>query len=148
MSADVMFAAERVRDLWGDLPRLAQAHHEERGVPEPLDLDFMQYEVLDALQRIRCYTARIGGALVGYASYIVGGTMHHRTLKRATHEALYVMPEYRAGGTGARLLAYAERMLASEGIASVTAQGNSETHARLYARLGYRADDTIYVKDL
>lgn len=152
VATDIAFARERVRDLWDELLPLMAAHLAERdtaGDLPPLDVDQVQYEVLDALGKHRAFTARADGELVGYASFVVSSHLHHRTDVRAVHDALYVKPDYRGGMGGAALIAYADRMLRAEGIGTVhqVAAAGSPL-GRALECLGHRPYETTYVKRL
>lgn len=152
VAADITFARERVRDLWDEVLPLMAAHLAERdaaGDLPPLDVDQVQYEVLDALGKHRVYTAREDGLLVGYASFVVHTHLHHRTDVRAVHDGLYVLPSHRGGMGGAALIAYADRMLRAEGIGTVhqvAAVGSAL--GRALECLGHLPYETTYIKRL
>ncbi len=147
VATDAVFACERIRDLWTELVPLMAEHHGERGDLAPLDIDFRRYEVLDAQGCLRCYTARVDGELIGYASFVVGTDTHHRSLLRAFHDALFVRPEHRPGGVALRLIRFTEDALAHDGVAEIAQKARGPVGA-LLERLGYAAQETTYLKTL
>jgi len=143
---DIAFGCKRVRDLWDELLPLMARHHAERGDLPPLDVDTVQYEVLDALQRIRVFTARAGGVLVGYASFVLAAHLHHRTQRRAVHDVVYVVPEHRSM-TSLQLLLYADRALRAEGVEEIVQVAPTDgAFGMVLERLGYRAAEITYLK--
>lgn len=152
-TAAITFACERVRDLWDELLPLMVAHHEERreATPSlpPLEVDLVQYEVLDATTNLRVYTARADGELVGYACYVLANHLHSRSERVAHHDGVFLAREHRAALAGVELVLHAERALRAEGVAIVyqAAAAGSPT-GRMFERLGYVATETTYAKRL
>ena len=150
---DIAFACERIRDLWDEVLPLMVAHHRERAetTPDlpPLEIDQVQYEVLDAMGRLRVYTARADGALAGYASFVLAQPLHHKGTATAVHDALFLLPAHRLGLTGLQLVSHADRELAAEGIARVlqVAPVGSGLGPAL-SRLGYHPLEITYTKRL
>jgi hypothetical protein len=152
VATEISFARERVRDLWDELVPLMAAHLAERedaGELPPLDIDRVQYEVLDALGKHRAFTARADGELVGYASFVVTTSLHHRTDLRAMHDALYLLPGHRSGLAGIQLIAFADRELRAEQVSTIhhVAPAGSPL-GRALERMGNRPHEMIYVKRL
>jgi hypothetical protein len=123
-AGDVSFQRERVADLWAELLPLFVQHHAASDGPlrnERLNVDTDTYELVDEAGGLRCFTARDAeGTLIGYAGFFVREHLHHKHLKIASHDVLFVAPSHREGATGLRLMAYANGELAREDVSLVT----------------------------
>lgn len=134
-------------ELWP----LLKAHRDEVTVflDVPLSPDWPTYKALDAAGILRIFTARVtGGALVGYAVFLVTRHLHYSVVS-AMQDILYLSPECRRGMTAKRMLAFAEKGLAASGVDVITQ--HSKKHKDLSALLtfmGYQPMDTIWYKRL
>ncbi|HXF44847.1 MAG TPA: GNAT family N-acetyltransferase [Burkholderiaceae bacterium] len=145
-------ARERAPDLWPEIMPLLQAHYREIATFQDiaLDPDVDAYNTAEAAGLLRCFTARRGGVIVGYAIFLVRTSVHYRQSLQAVEDVLFVDPRYRGTLIGWRLVRYAERALAAEGV-QVVSHHVKLTHpalGQLLARLGYMPIETIYVKRL
>jgi GNAT superfamily N-acetyltransferase len=86
----------------------------------PLDVAWDHYEAVEKLGMFRIYTARLAQELIGYACYQVSHHLHYRSSIHAVQDVLYLTPEHRGLEIGGQLVAYADAMLASEGVQVVT----------------------------
>jgi len=150
---EIAFGCERVRDLWDEILPLMVAHHSEVAEREPnlppLNIDRIQYEVLDALGSLRVYTVRVDNELVGYASMIITKPLKACGTLTAVHDALYLKPEHRLGLTGLKLIAFADAELAAEGVVRVLQIAPVGTGlGKALERLGYAPLEITYTKRL
>lgn len=108
--ADARAGAENVE-------RLLYRHWEEIAHFKdiPLDVDWPVYETAEAAGKLRIYTVRDGGDLVGYAVYTLGQAPHYKGSLQAIQDVIFLAPEYRRGTAGIQLVAYADTMLKAEG---------------------------------
>jgi GNAT superfamily N-acetyltransferase len=94
------------------------------------------------------WVAEAEGRLTGYLIAVTVFSLEHGGLMAEIDE-LYVLPEARSRGVGARLLATAEAALAAEGCVRLQLQlGAANAAARgFYERRGYRARDGYRLLD-
>ena len=141
---------------------LLKEHHEELGVHKaeiPLDPDFDGYRALEECGRLRAFTARADGRLVGYITYVLGPALHYRSSYHAVEDLIFLEPEHRRGGLGSRLLIEGEKavleLARAAGYPYVRFMNHIKRHhdeareggmSRFYARHGYEHTDSIVCK--
>ena len=82
-----------------------------------LDPDYEGYQSLEDLGLLRIFTARsASGKLVGYMLIMINNHMHHKTVKYAMSDLIYVTPEYRDGKAAVGLIEYAKKNLKTDGV--------------------------------
>lgn len=116
----------------------------------PLNIDIDRYLELEAADKLRIFTARINGVLVGYAVFIVGYNMHYLESFQAVQDIVYIDPAFRGMWLGVRLLRHCDEQLALEGV-QVAAHHVKIKHPALgviLKRLGYSAVETIFTRRL
>lgn len=128
------------------------AHHKEVDVNNydlELNPDWKQYYKLEEAGALRILTARDNGKLVGYFFTLVWPSLHFAQVLQATSDILYVMPEYRRGGTGAKLIKEAEKMMQDAGATRgyIVAKANTAA-ARMLPRQGYKLVENVFFKVL
>ena len=151
MSA-MRYQTELVSGLWDEAMPLLEKHYREiaRYKDIALDPDRAVYAAIEAAGKLRCYTGRDGGRLVGYAVFFLMTDPHRRTVLQALQDVLFIEPQSRKGlMAGVRLIRYAEEQLAAEGVQVVY------HHVKLINRLGnllgsigYEIDGEVYAKRL
>ena len=116
----------------------------------PLDPDYTVYEALAKLGVIACYTVRSGGALVGYAVYIVKRHPHYRNHIWAISDLFWVDPSHRDGKIGDALFAFIEDSLHAKGVhvMHTTVKVAHPAPAFLLSRRGHAKIETGYSKRL
>jgi hypothetical protein len=117
----------------------------------PLDIDIGGYIALERADRLRAFSARRDGRLIGYCIYIVTpGSLHSKSTKRATCTDWFLRPEERRGWRGIALRRYAERKLASESVVIVATavMESSKAAQAILVRDGYTLTEHIYTKVL
>lgn len=145
----MILARERAsQPLFDEITPLLQAHWEEiRHYPDiPLDPDWNAYLNIQDAGRLRVFTARREGVLVGYAIYFVGPHPHYKSTVFAVQDILFVRPELR-GGAGAKLILWADQALKDEGV-QVVVQHVKMKHdfSPMLERMGYEVMDKILVR--
>jgi len=146
------YRAEPVARVWGELLPLLEAHYHEVAHYQdiPLCPDRERYEAVEANGMLRLYTARDdAGALVGYAVFFVQTNAHYATSLQAVQDVLFVHPDYRGHRDGARLVAWCDEQLRSEGV-QVVYQHVKDTldWSPLLAALGYERIESIWGRRL
>ena len=123
---------------WTELGR----HKEAR----PLDINRAFYFAADAADKMRWYTLRRDGALLGYACYVLmPGHLHYRTWRYAMADTFFVDPAYGGRAWGyVRLFRCARADLAAAGCKSIIGHDRGPGLAAVYRRLGYDRIETLY----
>lgn len=115
----------------------------------PLDPDFEKYRKLDALDMVKCFTARRGGELVGYVVYFTAFSLHHRTVKSAHGDIVYVKADLGLGRVVFLLLEAAEATMRAEGVQYCGWFVHQDGRARqILERRGYKADELVMEKKI
>lgn len=147
-----IFQVEDVRNCWGELPRLIEAHRKElRGDEDESYPDQEWYNGLYEDGRLVFYSVRLEqtNELVGYSTVVLANDNQREGYKNAHQDALFIEKKYRIGSTGAYFLRYIERDCCNRGairiFQSVTP---SKDFSKLLLRGGYKLATTIYAKIL
>ncbi len=114
-----------------------------------LEIDWAKYEAAWAAGKLRIFTARIGGRIVGYAAYVVDTNPHYKGSLQAVQDVLYLIPERRGLLIGSQLIAFADRQLREEGV-QATYQHSKVAHPMdaVLKRQGYELVDSLWAKRL
>lgn len=140
---------EHLVDAWPEMNQLYREHYEEIAFYKDIALEPDEETYMALAPALRVYTVRDGGALVGYAMFLVRPNPHYRSSLTATQDVLYLKPAYRRGMTGVRLLRHAEDRLRAEGVQVVYHHAKRTNRVgELLGRLGYDLVDTIWAKRL
>ena len=115
----------------------------EMPAPKP---DHEAYGAMERFGVLYSYGAFEADKLVGFIVVLVSCLPHYSSLM-ATIESFYVLPDSRKYGTGARLLACAEKLAHDSGCAAVmvTAPKGGRL-AKAMGAMGYRASHDVFVK--
>lgn len=114
-----------------------------------LNPDWDAYESLEVQGKLKIFTARDDGRLVGYFVVIVGVNLHYKDHLFASNDILYLSPEYRKGFTGIKLIKFAEKYLKADGVSVLTI--NTKVHKpfdKLMDFLKFRKIERVYSKYL
>lgn len=160
----ITFQRERAHDLWAAIMPLLHEHKDEiSAYPDILlNPDIDRYNAVEARGALRCYTARLHGALVGYSINFVDFNLHYRDSFQANQDVLFVMKAHRHGRIGVGLIRYKEQQLQAEAVQvtyehiKATAQVREALAAlrhrtdvgALLEKMGYTLIDLIYAKRL
>jgi L-amino acid N-acyltransferase YncA len=152
VATQAVYQRERVDALWDEITPLLQQHWEEIAFYDdiPLVPDREAYALMEMAGFLRCYTARIGGSLVGYAAFTVRKALHYATSIQAQYDVVYLDPQHRGGMVGLKLLQYSDAQLQAEGVqvAYHHAKVGHPALAKCLERMGYEAQDVVYGKRL
>ena len=141
---------ERVHGLWEESAAiLAEGAAQFDPFPDlPLEIDRAAYESLEAVGRLRVYTARIDGVLAGYAVFVVGTAPRRRNLLEAHQNVVHAAEATKARVTPA-LVRHAEKALGAEGVKMVYHSSPMGCRfARLLEILGYKPIAQVHAKRL
>lgn len=152
LAPTTVFSTETLTQFLPDAAPLLQKHWDEiaqwRDIP--LAPDEEQYRVHDEAGKLRIYTARVDGRLVGYCVFFLGFNIHYKSSLQATQDVLFVDPECRQSRIGLQLIHHAENELRAEGVQAVYqhVKANHLTLAVILERHDYELIDLIYGKRL
>lgn len=135
----------------GRLEQLLERHYHEIAHFKDiaLDIDWEMYEKADELGKLRCFSARIDGELVGYVGHIVNRNPHYMGSLQAVQDVIFISPERRGIFAGSRLIAFSDQCLASEGVQVVYHHTKAAFPMdSILKRNGYALVDTLWAKRL
>jgi len=152
MDARITLQRQYAPDLWTEILPLLHEHKEEIAHYPDIELapDVEAYNHAEGAGVLRCYTARVNGALMGYAVFFVKRNMHYRHSLQAVQDVLFVTKSHRHGRVGLQLIRYSEEQLRAEGVQVVYQHlklAIPQTIA-LFHKLGYEDIDLIVGKRL
>lgn len=149
------FAWERFGAIHRELPKLFERHWQEVALNHdkvPLDPDWDKYFQLDIAGMLRVLTVRVEERLVGYHFILIYPALHYFSTMTAESDMFYLLPRYRKGLTGYRLLKIARDTLAENGVKmhainiKLHIEQDRGTLAPLLRRMGYTATEVQFVK--
>ncbi len=151
-SKAVEFAVEKFSDTVVEASELLRLHYAEIAPYQDLfklNPDIATYMKLQATGILYIVTARSAGKLVGYVSLIVKEHVHYKDVLMATDDIHFLHPDWRKGGTGLRMLKFAEQKMREMGVKVMALRTKvASNHGVLFERLGYEPMDVVYLKRL
>lgn len=114
---EIKFTKETFHETIEEAKPLLIQHWEELARNKelfPLDPDYESYFSLEKLGKLRIYTVRRNGELIGYACYMVSKNLHYRTMTCAVSDIFWLHPSVRRGSLGIKLFKFIESELSSE----------------------------------
>tara|TARA_B110000495_G_scaffold18686_1_gene13223 strand:- start:22698 stop:23141 length:444 start_codon:yes stop_codon:yes gene_type:complete len=129
---------------------LAELEWEESGHPtESLVIDWDSYFALEEAGRLKFFTARKEGLLIGYFVVIVSSPFTAKGELVGSYEAVYVSKDHRKSTVARRLFKFVEDCMKEDGIYRVIASSSSKNPiGRFLNRLGYQEIETKYERVL
>lgn len=144
------FRQELLKDARTDAEELIEAHWREIALNRDkikLNPDWDAYEDLERAGKLRIFTARDSGELIGYFVVLVGRHLHYRDHIFASNDILFLAKDHRRGHTGKNLIQFAEKCLREDGVSVLTI--NTKIHKPfdvLMRYLGFRCVERLYQK--
>lgn len=133
------------------LGRLAEENRAEveSALSERVALDIEMYAHLQAQGLLLAMAALDDeGALVGYACALIAPNLHYGFLM-AVNDAVFVSRSCRSRGYGLRLMREVQRVAKERGARLMVWQAKMDSSLnKVLQRLGYRAEEINYVKEL
>jgi len=129
------------------LPLLGN-HHEEIEHYKDLEINvgWGVYQKLADAGKVKIYTARRDGVLVGYAVFVITPNLHY-SVWQAVQDVFYVDPGERGAMLGTKLIKFAEECLTKLEIQSIYHSVNVvHDFGPLLKRQGYIHTENIYTK--
>lgn len=143
------FSVESLKDVWNDVIRLAVDHWAETEMYRhgqkfaPSYDRYIQYE--NAGWLMQCI-ARDKGQMVGYATMYIVPSMHTQMVI-ATEDTFFLLPEYRKGRNGVRLVKFVEDECRKRGAVEIMMTAKLTNQAgRFMECLGYEQVAKQYSK--
>jgi len=129
---------------------LAELEWEESGHPtETLVIDWDSYFALEEVGRLKFFTARKDGLLIGYFVVIITSPLTTKGELVGSYDAVYVHKDYRKSTVARRLFKFVEDCMKEDGIYRLIASSSSKNPiGRFLNRLGYKEIETKYERVL
>jgi GNAT superfamily N-acetyltransferase len=147
----MIFATETLRGTIEEAAPLLERNWAESADDRdqtPLLPDWDRYAALERAGALHVTTARVDGALVGFAAFVLGNSLHSRGLRLATCDTVWLAPEHRKGRAGMRLIRAAEVALAELGVGKAVMSVKPNGVGALLRRLGYSPVEQVFVRRL
>ena len=146
----MLFQIEKVQDIKDEVQPLLEMHWEQIALNRDkikLNPDWDEAQKLCETGRLKIFTSRKDGKLVGYFAVIVGTSLHYKDHKFANCDVIYVHPDHRTGMTGYKLIKNAESYLKKSGVSVINI--NTKVHTpfdKLMVKMGYNLIERLYSK--
>ena len=129
---------------------LAVLEWDESGHPtQDLHIDWDSYNRLEGEGRLKFFTARKEGILIGYFVVIVAAPLTSKYDPMGVYDAVYVHKDYRKSTVGKRLFKFVETCMKEDGIYRVLASSSVKNPiGNFLTRMGYHEVETKYEKVL
>lgn len=144
------YQQEFLASVYVEIQQLIKDHWQEIAVNKDrikLNPDWDAYEELEKNNRLKIFTAREDGNLVGYFVVITGVNIHYKDHLFGQNDVLYLSKDHRKGFTGIKLIKFAERCLKEDGISVLNI--NTKDHKpfdKLLDHMGYNMIERVYQK--
>jgi hypothetical protein len=144
----VTFQVESVKACRDEVMPLLEQHYEEIAQfkeVQKLDPDWDTYARIEEQGKLWVMTARSDGYLVGYIVMLLTRDMHYKTLMKATEDIHFLLPQFRKGLTGYRMLAKMKAAMKEKGVHTISLRTKANAdHGVLFERLGGVLHDLVY----
>ena len=143
-------AHECLASVQEDIKPLIKEHWEIVAVNQGkilLNPHWEEYAKLDAAGKLRVFTCRKDGQLVGYCVLTIGQSLHYKDHIFANNDVTFVLPEHRSGATGYYLLKFAEDYCLKNNISLMNI--NTKVHVPfdvLLISMGFDLIERVYSK--
>ena len=129
---------------------LAELEWEESGHPtESLVIDWDTYFALEEAGRLKFFTAREEGKLIGYFVVLIISPLTTKGELIGAYDAVYVHKDYRKSTVARRMFKFVEDCMKEDHIYRVVASSSSKNPiGKFLNRLGYSEIETKYEKVL
>lgn len=148
-SSALSYQVETLADVRQDILPLIDRHYEEIAQfkdLQKLDPDWDSYAALARGGNLWVLTVRDDGRLVGYMVMVIARARHYKTLLMASEDIHYLLPEYRKGLAGYRMIAKTVAAMKARGVHLTTLRTKAaKSHATLFERLDGELSDLVYV---
>jgi GNAT superfamily N-acetyltransferase len=149
----ISFQPEHWSHFSQDASALFPLHWAELAVNQDhikLDCDYERYQKLDDMGMLYVLTARSESRLIGYVVCFLITHMHYKSSGMfALADMYFLLPEYRKGGCGAKMLMAMEQDLKKMGVTQAHMSCKvHQDHSKLFDRMGWKLTDYTFIKYL
>ena len=149
----ITYKPEKIVDIIPELKSIVGLHWSEIGAFDrdnvPLDVDWDKYVAMEEVGVVKMLTVRSDGCLIGYYIAFVTFHPHYKQTLFADCDIMFLLPSYRKGFTGYKLIKKAEEYLFSIGVQiNILSTKANKDLAKLTERLGYKPLDIKYYKEV
>lgn len=148
----IKYQQEFLNQVESDSKYLLKLHWDEIALNKDhikLNPDWESYYELEQSGKLRIFTARNKGNLVGYFVVIVSSNLHYKDHLFASNDIVYLHKDYRKGFTGIKLVKFAEKCLKEDGVSVLAI--NTKVHQPfdvVLERLDFNMVERVYSKYL
>jgi len=148
----IKYQQEFLNQVEDDSKYLLELHWNEVALNKEhikLNPDWKSYYELEQVGKLRIFTARNKGTLVGYFVVIVNSNLHYKDHLFAANDIIYLHKDYRKGFTGIKLIKFAEECLREDGVSVLAI--NTKVHQPfdvVLERLDFNMVERVYSKYL
>ena len=82
----------------------------------PLDVNYKAYFKLEEMEKLEVHTVRDDGKLIGYSLWMLYYHIHYKSSLTATSTLIYIIPEYRKGLLGYKLIKWSIDKIKKRGV--------------------------------
>ena len=144
------YQQEFLATVKSDIRPLLERHWNDIAVNKDkvkLNPDWDAYHSLEQDGKLKIFTAREQGELVGYFVVIVHRNLHYKDHLFASNDVIFLHPDHRKGRTGIKLVQFSEKCLKEDGVSVLAI--NTKVHKpfdKLMQFLGFSLVERIYSK--
>ena len=148
----ISYNTEPFGEFWDDAEHLLHEHYLEiaQYLDIPLAPNYEGYRQLELDGKLKVYTVRYEGKLIGYGVFMIAFSLKYPSSLQAIQDVLYLAPEYRGESNGYTLIEYCDNALKELGV-QVVYQHAKKKHpqlGRLLQSVGYELTDELYARRL
>ena len=134
----------------GEVEPLALLEWNESGSDtRDLNIDWESYFILEQQGKLKFFTVRKEGLLIGYFLVVVVAPLTIKGELMGCYDAVYVHKDYRKSTVGKRLFKFVEECMKEDGISRVMASSSMKNPiGNFLTRMGYHEVETKYEKEL
>ena len=149
----ITYQVEKFTDVIPEFKNIIEQHCDEISLYNkeiaPLDPDWELYKNMDKANLLFTYTVRNESRLIGYYVSVVIKHLHYKQTLVSDCDVFYLLPEYRKGLIGYRLILWAEKELEKIGVKIIilSAKFNKPLES-LAKRLGHKPLDLKYFREV
>lgn len=144
------YQEEALHEIAQELLPLFIKHHKAiipDDAAEPLDINWEAYFRMEIARILHVFTVRYNGTLCGYVFNIIVPNLHSRGLINAMPSMYFLLSKYRKSRAGINLVKNNEAYLKTLNVKTIRFQARNNTD-KLFKRLGYEYEESIYLKRL
>lgn len=144
----IAYQREGLHPAFEDAQPLLRQHYEEIAWKRDkiaLLPDIERYDAMDVAGKLRVFTARQEGTLIGYAVYILSNALHYKQTSVATNDVVFLQASQRGKMAGIRLMKFADAALKMDGVQVIILHIKTAANwGRMAELMGYEHTEAIY----